>query len=117
MSVLESVDDVDIDQSGKFKYILIQLKSGNKKKYIVRGYGRCGYHADIFDEVTPALEKGGITCSCPGGGRIEHNNAAKTILVYGYSMGFGQADHRITVEILKKRFPHYSKISYSNEGY
>ncbi|XP_783577.1 14 kDa phosphohistidine phosphatase [Strongylocentrotus purpuratus] len=117
LAALGRVDDVDIEASGKFKYILIQLSVGDQTKYIVRGYSHCGYHADIYDEVTPALEKQGINCSCPGGGRIEHDKNAKTILVYGYSMGFGQADHSIAVKILQKKFPDYTSIKSSNEGY
>lgn len=117
MAALGNVADVDIDSAGKFKYILIKLSAGGQSKYIVRGYSRCGYHADIYDEVTPALEKQGIECSCPGGGRIEHKKGAKTLLVYGYSMGFGQADHSITVDILKKRYPDYYSVTFSNEGY
>ncbi|XP_054769738.2 14 kDa phosphohistidine phosphatase-like [Lytechinus pictus] len=117
LEAMQRVDEVDIDGSGRFKYILIKLSVGDQSKYIVRGYRRCGYHADIYDEVTPALEKQGIQCDCPGGGRIEHDKNAKTILVYGYSMGFGQADHSMAVQILKKKYPSYTSITFNNEGY
>lgn len=30
---------------------------------------------------------------CLGGGRIEHDDKAKTIKVYGYSEAFGAANH------------------------
>ena len=36
--------------------------------------------------------------------------------VYGYSMGFGKANHQKTVEILKRRYPDYT-IDWSDEGY
>lgn len=38
------------------------------------------------------------------------------ILVYGYSVGYGRADHKCTTQLLLKEFP-LAKISYSNDGY
>ncbi|KAK6046239.1 Janus/Ocnus family protein [Cooperia oncophora] len=84
-------------------------------KHIVRGYYKCHFHVDIL---RAAREDAGPSYSlkCIGGGRIRHEDDAKEILVYGYSHGFGQADHSITVDILKKRYPDYH-ITFSNEGY
>ena len=48
VSMLDRVADVDIDPSGKFKYILIELSEAGRKKHIVRGYRRCGYHGKVF---------------------------------------------------------------------
>ena len=58
-----------------------------------------------------------MDCQCRGGGRINHNAAEKKILVYGYSMGYGKADHTKAVELLKKKYPNYNSITFSNEGY
>lgn len=38
MSTLNDVSDVEIDPSGCFKYILIQVSDGNNHKNIVRGH-------------------------------------------------------------------------------
>ena len=81
--VLSTVQDVHIDSVGRFKYILIRLSIGKDFKHIVRGYGRCGFHADILDEVEPDLKAKGLKVSCKGGGRIEHQ--PKSLNVYGYS--------------------------------
>jgi len=35
---------------------------------------------------------------------------------YGYSIGFGKADHSKTVELLKQRYPDYA-IRWDDEGY
>ncbi|CAJ0594043.1 unnamed protein product [Cylicocyclus nassatus] len=114
---LSNVPDVDIDPSGVFKYILIRCTDNSSKneKYIVRGYGRHTFHNGIMRETRDAI---GSECKlkCVGGGRIKHEDAAKLILVYGYSHAYGRADHSITVDILKKHYPDYH-ISYSNEGY
>ncbi|KAI6177559.1 14 kDa phosphohistidine phosphatase-like protein [Aphelenchoides bicaudatus] len=112
---LHEIPDVDIDASGKFKYILIKAKDSKDSKFIVRGYARCGYHADIFDVVQGKAPKD-VDLDCVGGGRILHDPAEKKLKVYGYSQGYGQADHSKSVEVLKKKYTDYD-ISFSNEGY
>ncbi|XP_028402916.1 14 kDa phosphohistidine phosphatase-like [Dendronephthya gigantea] len=114
---LDQVEEVDIESGGRFKYILVKLKDGNNEKYIVRGYRRAAYHADIYDEILPELKRLSLHSECVGGGRIEHSSESEKLFVYGYSMGFGQADHSITTGILKKFFPSYKSITFSNEGY
>ncbi|KAK3731651.1 hypothetical protein QZH41_020051 [Actinostola sp. cb2023] len=119
LAKLEAVPDVQIDDKGVFKYILIKVKDSNDDsvcKYVVRGYSRADFHADILDEVQPSIEDLGLSAVCVGGGRIQHQPEESIILVYGYSMGFGRANHKETVEILKKEYPNYN-VSYSNEGY
>ncbi|XP_076627773.1 14 kDa phosphohistidine phosphatase isoform X2 [Colletes latitarsis] len=116
---LDAVPDVDIDGYGKFKYILINVedKDKNVSKSIVRGYARAKFHADIFDIITSQLaENRSLQAECLGGGRIVHDPDEKTLNVYGYSQGFGKADHKVSVDILKKKYPDY-KITWSNEGY
>uniref|UniRef100_A0A914E2L7 Sex-regulated protein janus-B n=1 Tax=Acrobeloides nanus TaxID=290746 RepID=A0A914E2L7_9BILA len=117
MANLSSVADVVIDPSGTFKYILIQATDPASKnsKLIVRGFASCGYHADILDQVK-SVESRDVKFKCLGGGRIKHEPASKSLFVYGYSQGFGQADHQKSVDILKTKYPDYS-ISFSNEGY
>lgn len=52
LAALGRVDDVDIEASGKFKYILIRLAVGDQSKYIVRGYSHCEYHGKKRTSVT-----------------------------------------------------------------
>lgn len=70
--------------------------------------------ADIFDVVAPQDSK--FKYECVGGGRIQHSSEKKTIHVYGYSQGFGQADHKISCDLISKKYPDY-KVTWSNEGY
>ncbi|XP_068695019.1 14 kDa phosphohistidine phosphatase-like isoform X2 [Montipora foliosa] len=119
-SKLSNIADVEIDPEGRFKYILIKVTGdahGNVFKYIVRGFSWAGYRADIYDGIEEEIRQMGLKSDCVGGGRIQHDNAESKIFVYGYSMGYGQADHSITVEKLKKAYPHYASITFSNEGY
>ncbi|KAK3580195.1 hypothetical protein CHS0354_001327 [Potamilus streckersoni] len=117
---LKAVSDVDIEKSGKFKYILIKVHDPDKErefKHIVRGYADCGFHAEIYDKIVPEIETNGLDCECLGGGRILHEPAKRTIQVYGYSQAYGQADHKITASILQRKFKDYEHITWSNEGY
>ena len=54
---LKSFADVDIDESGTFKYILIKLtdRRSNSSKFIVRGYSWASYHGNIYGTMRQAL--------------------------------------------------------------
>ena len=86
------------------------------EKDIVRGYQFAEYHADVYDKTESELTSAGLDCECLGGGRIEHKPQQKYIKVYGYSMGFGKANHQRSVEILKTKYKDYT-IEWSDEGY
>ncbi|XP_055382926.1 sex-regulated protein janus-A-like isoform X2 [Condylostylus longicornis] len=119
---LEAVPNVDIDNEGVFKYILIKVYGKEKSdgsepsKLIVRGYQRCQWHSDIYDEVSNSVQGLGLDTECLGGGRIEHRPDNKKIKVYGYSQGFGKADHSESRNILKTKYTDY-EIEISDEGY
>ncbi|KAK5650563.1 hypothetical protein RI129_001592 [Pyrocoelia pectoralis] len=124
-STILNVPEVDIDPTGVFKYILLELRGGSPddKKILVRGYGVCNYHVDVNDMVTDELQKlklkGEVdqwNTKVLGGGRIIHDSSNKTIKVYGYSQAYGKADHATTVELLRKVYSDYD-ISWSDEGY
>ena len=44
---LSSIEEVDIDESGKFKYILIRVTAGSKSKLIVRGFDWAEFHGNL----------------------------------------------------------------------
>ncbi|GAB1598592.1 14 kDa phosphohistidine phosphatase-like [Argonauta hians] len=116
---LKAIIDVDTDKNGRFKYILIKVHDPEKDrefKHIIRGYSRHEYHADIYDDVCPKIEKNNLDCECVGGGRIQIENSKKHIQIFGYSKGYGQADHAITAAILSRKYPEH-KVKWSNEGY
>ncbi|XP_041975138.1 14 kDa phosphohistidine phosphatase-like [Aricia agestis] len=118
-SAANNIPLVDIDPSGVFKYILINVYDKEKneaepQKVIVRGYKRCEYHADIFDEVQ--AKHSSLDLEPLGGGRISHDPENKKIHIYGYSQGYGKADHEVTAKIVKGAYPAYT-ISISDEGY
>ena len=114
---LNDIPNVDMDDSGVFKYIQIKLKhtQSEQEKIIIRGYEECEYHADIFDRVAPFLQNAGIQCFCLGGGRIRRTD--EEIFVYGYSVGFGKADHDVTCGVIKEDLGPGPYVHWSDEGY
>lgn len=119
-SSLESIPEVKLD-NGRFKYVLIKVhdkSDPNRTKLLVRGSASATYHADIYEREMSKIESNAeLETECLGGGRIIHNPDCGEIKVFGYSQGYGQADHSKAVEILKRNFPEYTSITWSNEGY
>ncbi|XP_003394282.1 sex-regulated protein janus-A-like [Bombus affinis] len=110
---LDKVPDVDIDDHGKFKYVLIKVFDERKNvfKHIVRGYLGHERHYEIYREVAFKVDTiRDLRTSCVGGGKIEHDPDKKTIKVYGYSVDFGMADHELSVSLLKKKYPDHTII-------
>ncbi|CAG9806006.1 unnamed protein product [Chironomus riparius] len=118
---LDAVPLVEID-SGIFKYVLIKVygkedsDGKESQKSIVRGFLRAEWHADIYEEVSTSIRALGLDCECLGGGRIEHKKNEKRIKVYGYSQGYGKADHEEAKKILLTKYRNY-EIECSDEGY
>ena len=111
--IRELIKPVVLDSNGVFKYIQILIKHklpgpDTEDTVIIRGSVDCEYHADVlqkFDAMEfgqDASLQGSFKLSCPGGGRVEVNEAAKTLVFYGYSQGFGRANHAQTKEIVEK---------------
>jgi len=116
MASLYSIPDVEIDSEGKFKYILVKISGNeNDSKLIVRGTKKAEFHPDIFAMVEPVMKSAGITCEVQGGGKIIHQQGEKAMKVFSKSTGYGKADHSLTVAILKKSFPDYTEIIWTED--
>ncbi|KAH8283961.1 hypothetical protein KR054_005853, partial [Drosophila jambulina] len=113
---LEDISLVNISPQGIFKYILINVTDGVSTKTVVRGFDDCHWHADIFEREEAIFAASKLKADCPGGGRIEHDPEKKYIKVYGYSQGFGKADHSQSKKILETKYPDY-RIEISDDGY
>jgi len=119
---LAHVPVVDIDASGRFKYVLVKVYTSDVKQdagefaYFVRGHAWGEYHSDIYDKFESQIAELGLDSECAGGGRIEHQPEQNKIEVFGYSQGYGRADHKITADLIKKKYPD-CEVTTSNEGY
>ena len=124
-SPLDDISDFCVDLKNgsneyKAKYVLIQVSTldNGECKTIVRANKMAGYHKDIYNPVSQDLtDKHNVSCMVLGGGRIFVNISRKKILVYGYSVDFGKANHEETVNIIKDGELSDWDITYSDEGY
>lgn len=121
-ALLDAIPDVDIDDSGKFKYVQIRVEHADQRKIIIRGYSFASYHDNIVQHTKAAsladlgAEGAQLRWKCIGGGRIQHDPVAKTLFVYGYSVSYGRCDHTVATKLLQARYPDYT-ITWSNDGY
>lgn len=118
---LAALKAVIIDQ-GVFKYVLIEVTAEDESgqevtRHLVRGFRAAEYHADIYEPEEESVRAQGLDAQCLGGGRIQHDPDRKYIKVYGYSLGFGRANHARVVEILKTAYPQDYTFEWSDEGY
>ena len=65
------------------------------------------------------LENAGYTdIRVKGGGRINYMPDERVISIFGYSYGFGLADHKLSKEVMQKDGRYLGiAIDWSNEGY
>ena len=116
---------------GTHKYVLMKVynEENGEKKFLVRSYARCSYHAENFREAVSELRKdermATLKAHVIGGGRIEYDEKKKSVFVYGYSMTFGRTPgcNKKTMEIIRKRFAEedgdgpLAECEWSDEGY
>ncbi len=123
-------NNCEIDQDATQKYTLIRtwvLKNEEtvESSLLVRGNRFAEYHKETCRSLIHTinnLEVGGMSFrySVLGGGRIKHDSATKTILIYGYSYGFpwrdGEFRHDLAKKVVLERFPEFN-VETSNAGY
>ena len=114
------IPSVSID-SGAYKYVLITALPPNSTSVEVFVHSKRGaqYHRNVAEPLIPILKQGGYTdIRITGGGRILRCDEDNIIKIFGYSYGFGQADHALAKDVVEKsgKFAGY-EITWSNEGY
>ena len=105
--------------SGAHKYVLIRAEFNGDTEYIVTSKRGAHYHRNAAEPMVNKLIGAGYTdVDITGGGRIELNEAARTISIFGFSYGFGRADHSISQRVVQEdeRYKDYS-VTISNDGY
>ena len=89
---------------GRQKYVLVQAGA----RYFVRGDPRASYHMDAARPLVEELRAMEVAHEVLGGGRIQFEPDAKTIHIYGHSMGFpwqGEYRRHLSGEGLPARIP------------
>ncbi|KAK9904943.1 hypothetical protein WJX75_006102 [Coccomyxa subellipsoidea] len=114
----QDVREVDIDERGTYKYVLLRLtsKSSSQSRLLVRGNGRAGYHKNVLD-LAQEIDADDDSQVVPvGGGRIAFDEQKKTIDIYGYSSAYDQAPHDVTAVLIRRNYPFHA-VSVSYSGY
>jgi phosphohistidine phosphatase len=104
---------------GVHKYVLIRAELEGEQQYIVTSKNGAAYHRNAAEPMIDKLQNSGYTSiEVTGGGRISYDKNTKEIHIYGFSYGFGLADHSISQRAILDD-PRYSSfnVTYSNEGY
>jgi phosphohistidine phosphatase len=120
------VPSISIDE-GANKYVLISATEpfpteGSNQCYtnfFVTSKRGADYHRNAAEPYVDLLQSSGYRdINITGGGRIYFSKDEKKISIYGYSYGFGLADHSISQEEIERdgRFQGYD-ISWTNDGY
>ena len=92
---LGEVPAVQLDY-GTFKYVLIWAGVGAAERLFVRGQAGAPYHVDVARSTVQLLQGMGCLVEVLGGGRIRHDPERRQVEVFGFSYGFGRADHGCT---------------------
>eukprot|EP00918_Siedleckia_nematoides_P062351 GHVU01135986.1.p1 GENE.GHVU01135986.1~~GHVU01135986.1.p1 ORF type:complete len:333 (+),score=45.17 GHVU01135986.1:1605-2603(+) len=117
--LLDSIPPVVMDE-GIFKYALIKVPAQQGEtapRYFVRGSKRAAYHYQCTLQVMQQLLDCGVEGEVVGGGRIKHDAAARYVEIYGHSCQFGQPDHSISADLVKKHFGDAYTVEHHDGGY
>jgi phosphohistidine phosphatase len=125
---------------GRHKYVLIKAEyvprpsssistpdGGGKRstvvtstQYFVTSKRGASYHRNAAEPMIAEIERAGCyqDIDIVGGGRIDLDEDAKKIAVFGFSYSFGQANHAISRQVILEdpRYKDYD-VTISNEGY
>ena len=109
---------------GAHKYVLISAQPANKINddnisFFVTSKHGAHYHRNAAEPMIDRLELSGYTnIRVLGGGRISLNDDERKISIFGYSYGFGRADHSISKSVIgaDERYKDFD-VTWSNEGY
>ena len=118
--VNDNIPSVSLDE-GAYKYVLITANppSTNQSRTFVYSKRSANYHKDVAQYLLPILEGERYTnIRIKGGGRILRDDDAKKIHIFGYSYGFGAADHSLAKSIVDQceKYKGYT-VTWSNDGY
>lgn len=112
----------DWSRNHTFKYVLIEVSSTvlHEAKLLIRGMTSAEYHADSAEPTLRQIDAACLNHRVIGGGRIKYTASTKSVLVYGYSMGYpwpeGHYMNEESASIIKRNFPSLT-VDWSNEGY
>jgi phosphohistidine phosphatase len=107
--------------SGAHKYVQIQASclNNNEDQIFVVSRKGAAYHRNAAEPFIYKLEQAGYyDISVNGGGRIFLDQEHQKISIFGFSYGFGKANHQVSATVIKEdeRYKEY-EVSWSDDGY
>lgn len=104
---------------GAHKYVLIKAELDGDEQYFVTSRKGAHYHRNAAEPMITKLEHAGYSeIEVTGGGRISLDKNAKKISIFGFSYGFGLANHALSRQVVIED-PRYRAfdVTVSDEGY
>ena len=104
---------------GRHKYVLIKAHLNGEQQYVVTSKKFAAYHMNAAEPMVAKLEEAGYTdIDVVGGGRIILDSDNKKCEIFGFSYGFGKADHAKSRSVVLQD-PRYRdfEVTISDEGY
>ena len=92
---------------GTNKYVAVRARRAGQSYWFVRSAppAECGgpYHANVAEDLLQKLETLGFSTQVKGGGRIDcmESEGIKHAHIYGFSYGYGKADHEAVAGIIE----------------
>ena len=117
-STIQRVPAVEIAE-GRHKYVLIRASIDGEEQFIVTSRRGASYHRNAAEPMIAKLEAAGYyDIDVTGGGRIDYEVTTKSIKIYGFSYGFGKANHAIAQRTVQEdpRYKEYD-VTISDDGY
>lgn len=115
----DGIPSVLLDE-GAYKYVLITADtSAGQQRTFVYSKRNASYHRNVAEYLLPQLEGANYTnIRITGGGRILRDDEDKKVHIFGYSYGFGQANHSLAKDIVEQsdNYQGYN-VTWSNDGY
>ena len=89
---------------GAYKYVLVTaVAPSNNRRTFVYSKRNASYHRNVAEHLVPKLENAGYSdIRVTGGGRILRDDESKKVHIFGYSYGFGRADHERAKDVVEQ---------------
>lgn len=116
--VSQRLPSVHVDE-GTHKYVLIKAFLDGEEQHFVTSKQGAAYHRNAAEPMIVKLEEAGYhDIEVTGGGRISYLSGERSMKIYGFSYGFGRAEHDISRRVVEAdpSFQGFT-VSTSNEGY
>jgi phosphohistidine phosphatase len=104
---------------GAHKYVQITGSLVGMEQVFVVSRNNAAYHRNAAEPFIAKLKRAGYyDIEVTGGGRVAMDEARKKISIFGFSYGFGKANHQLSADIVRKdeRYQYYD-VDWSDDGY